>query len=1117
VKGFIELLTVIMGILVLVGGITMLPNDDVKVIQSTEVLSLASDESIIPLAVVAEADMSVEEVGSDFKIECDKNVYTGYSSIEVVCSFTNVNDYIAESKELSVVSEYNIKTSKILLYNDEIITNKYCTKYTTEKNCYTVITNKTENETGGEETICNDVQVCSKYEYDYGAFEPFLINSDSAKGLYFEPFETKVFKFIIDVPINSQGKFDVLAGDTTLDPWWDVTYNYRARLYENKTYEFPVSVNDTYGINGNIFWAKTWNESYGYSNYGGFTGSVAIANETDEKSWENETALTGHDVTDIWGSNAKAVWHMGEASGNAMDSTSNNNDAVNMSDVGYSQAGRFGDGYYLDGDDYVGFTDSASLSPTTELVISVWVNPDVAGVDDFWVSKDQQLVATQRAYYLETAAGGVARCLINDGAGSMYVDSVNPITASAWSHVLCKYKASFSGAHPSMEIYVNGVNDTNPVLGGAERNSIQNTNIAMRIGSSFNGFGLPTDYYTGYIDEVRIYDDADLFTKEVIEDLYFNGVVPNNLTWFGAAEANAMENATVTNSTYSPEPYETLNTTFTLNITTNDDATVTGVLNWNGTDYSSFEYNTTPKVWNMTRDVIPPIVETGGETVNFFWNLTFTYPNGTSYANVTSGVLHQDVNYAYYFSAPTANITTGITGDAFNWNATHYNFSSLATIYNLTAIFNNLSYTPTEYTGGIYSATTTLPILPGYYIYKYGFTVLYESGRFVRNSTDGGLTVTGVNITDCSSGTPIFRFDVWDEENVLTGINAKFYGTFRVYADYPDAFSSFNITKDYNTTHFICIEPNTTSSITIDADIRYDNESYYYPPRYYFMRNAVIDNVTDEIDLFLLNSTYATNIQFLVVNANSIEQSDVLVTIQRNYEEEGLYRTVAMGLTADDGYTNIRLRPYDIYYRPIVSRNGTVLRTFSPIILTTVQNILTISSELIGDYWKYHDKITYACSFTNATGVLQCDAIVSDGTSLTFKLEAFEIEATSSDLLCSETGTSSAVTLLCNLGNMTGRQASYKFWAVYSDNNDMLVEDMINGLFSGGFGVYGLLFMVMLVVSMVMVSLFNPTVALIACLISIVMGLSLGLMTISTPAVISLILVIIIGIYKVRS
>lgn len=774
---------------------------------------------------------------------------------------------------------------------------------------------------------------------------------------------------------------------------WYSTYFYRYQIFENTTSFYTKSINDTYGINGDIIWALTNNDSYIYSTETGTTGTITIANNTDEKYWENETTHLGNEPHNIWNSGEVFVSHMGD---DVNDST-----LYNLNYTVKTPAlvnGVFGYGREFLGNTLT-FLDASQISVTKNLSLCAWIN--TAGIvgDGYIIYKNNAAAG----YYFELNNVNL-RFLIRNSTVTMYRTSTGSIKSNVWVFVCGTYETNnVLDSSVSMKLYANGTE-----IAGTNTGNI--INIAdgladLNIGSSGGGGGS----INGNIDEVRIYNRT--LTSTEILNMYNNGI--NQLTRLGSESI-------------------------------------------------------TPTLFNWT--------------------------------------------------SPVANISTGAIGDGLQFNST-YTWSGLGTVYNISAVFNNTVYAPTLVSGTTYTYAMSLPTVSTAtnIEYYYSANVLYGGTDYIVNSTHGTVAVSPVSISNCSSGTPIFRFDVFDEETPLSTLTAKFYGTFRVYSSYPTSYSTFNVTLQGNTTHFICILPNTTSNIRIDADIRYDNESYYYPPRYYFMRNRLIDNVTDQINLYLLNSTYATNIQFQVINSNNIVQPDVLVSIDRYYEDSGLYRTVAMGVTADDGYTNIRLRPYDIYYRPIVSRNGTVLRTFTPIILTTVQNILTISEDEVGGYWQYNNNIMHSCTFTNATGILQCDAVVTTGESLTFKLEAWEILPVSTDTICAKEAYGSSVTILCDLGNMTGRKATAKFWAEMTTNHDPLDDIDINMDFGGEFGTYGLLFMAMLIMTMVMVSLYNPAVALIACFIAIILGLSLNLMSISTPAVISIILVIIIGIYKVRS
>ena len=77
----------------------------------------------------------------------------------------------------------------------------------------------------------------------------------------------------------------------------------------------------------------------------------------------------------VWTSNYKGVWHLDEASGNALDSTSNSNNLTDTNTVG-TGTGKVGTGRDFEKDNSEHFTiaDNASLSITGDISISCWFN-----------------------------------------------------------------------------------------------------------------------------------------------------------------------------------------------------------------------------------------------------------------------------------------------------------------------------------------------------------------------------------------------------------------------------------------------------------------------------------------------------------------------------------------------------------------------------------------------------------------------------------------------------------------------------------------------------------------------------------------------------------------------
>jgi len=196
----IALTTIFLIGLMLVGGIAVVGsgyiNPKVEYNQFTQPLQFKSESNDyeVPKEAYLNADASVSEVGSDFKIECDRTLYSGFSTIEVVCDISNVRDEFNIDKDIGFIFEpSSAKVSKSYVWNPTAVasSNTYCERWSEKETCEEDIKNMT--------TVCTTDRTCDKYktDYTYGAWESTSIKSNT-----FESRETRKYKFIIEVQRN---------------------------------------------------------------------------------------------------------------------------------------------------------------------------------------------------------------------------------------------------------------------------------------------------------------------------------------------------------------------------------------------------------------------------------------------------------------------------------------------------------------------------------------------------------------------------------------------------------------------------------------------------------------------------------------------------------------------------------------------------------------------------------------------------------------------------------------------------------------------------------------------------------------------------------------------------
>ncbi|WP_237535494.1 LamG-like jellyroll fold domain-containing protein [Streptomyces sp. SID3343] len=146
---------------------------------------------------------------------------------------------------------------------------------------------------------------------------------------------------------------------------------------------------------------------------------------------------------------------------------------------------------------------SSTLALTAGMTLEAWVKP--AAVTDW------------RTIMLKERGGGLSYALyangtnapntsINTSGGNddTYADGTTPLSTTAWSHVAATYDGT------TLRLYVNGVQ----VHATAHTGPIVDAGGALRIG----GNGVWGEYFTGLIDDVRVYDRA-LSPTELTTDM----------------------------------------------------------------------------------------------------------------------------------------------------------------------------------------------------------------------------------------------------------------------------------------------------------------------------------------------------------------------------------------------------------------------------------------------------------------------------------------------------------------------------------------------------------------------------------------------------------------------
>jgi autotransporter-associated beta strand protein len=263
----------------------------------------------------------------------------------------------------------------------------------------------------------------------------------------------------------------------------DTTDGYDLRFYDNGFLDgTPLDYEiETFDDSGDSYiWVKVPT----------FTQNTSIWAAWGEDATQQASTTNGV----VWDSDFKAVWHMGEATGLALDATANDHDATSKGGTPSStSSGRIGPA-----NDFVDAEGDYMMVPSNthtdfrvvgQMTVSAWVYNHTH-------SGDEHIVGTyDRGFYMYLDGNDKLRYQ-NNSSGST---SDTEVPDNEWTHVAVVYDENNPTSTRDGAFYINGV-----AVGDLVDIREQNDADHLTIGAGGNDRRSGSYYFDGLIDEVRI-------------------------------------------------------------------------------------------------------------------------------------------------------------------------------------------------------------------------------------------------------------------------------------------------------------------------------------------------------------------------------------------------------------------------------------------------------------------------------------------------------------------------------------------------------------------------------------------------------------------------------------
>jgi len=344
---------------------------------------------------------------------------------------------------------------------------------------------------------------------------------------------------------------------------------------------------------------------------------------------------------------------------------------------------------------------------------------------------------------------------------------------------------------------------------------------------------------------------------------------------------------------------------------------------------------------------------------------------------------------------------------------------------NITSINATFYYNNTAYNYGTRANTSTqanltgiinIPLGRGNVSYYWNYTI--NSHNNVTQKYNLTIYKIDMGLANSTFTTRAINFSIYDEKN-RSSIYGDFKGNFLIW------------TNDKNINKSVLFDISNKTNFTFGISPAWANYSYdlvgeytsaNYVTRFYYAENGTLDNATQEIELYDLDTASDTLFIQKIQDTNQFAVSNALINMQRYYPEIDDYRTVQISKTDDNGETSGFYQIETVLYRHIIIKRGvTLLTTERQVIVpktTPYTLIFTIGESLIYS-WEIFENLSlfdYYLKWNNVTKI--ATFYYNDISGLFSNASLFgywDIPSKGEVLVCSKNSTASSATLICDL------------------------------------------------------------------------------------------------------
>ena len=451
-----------------------------------------------------------------------------------------------------------------------------------------------------------------------------------------------------------------------------------------------------------------------------------------------------------------------------------------------------------------------------------------------------------------------------------------------------------------------------------------------------------------------------------------------------------------------------------------------------------------------------------------------------------------------------------------------------STYFNLDAnlVYNGSEYNTSEAGTGtnlIFTSTVDIPLVAsgGQENKTFFWKLLFYNGTATvnENTSSHYQNVTQISLSACTgSSRPFINFTAYNETDSGRINPFDFEASFSYYwLGDGSQFKSVSFDDDAVAEKSLCLTP-ADKTMKVSGVVEYDANGTYVSRNYYFDSFSVTNDTTN-ISLYLLDASDSTTfIQHVKSRETNVE--DAYVYMYRYYPDSDSWKVVQISKTDSDGKTvgfyeaELTTYRHEIYLDTTLKLNETEGRKIYPesapyTITFQIGDTLQDPTDIFDD----EEGITKTLSFDDDTKIVTFEYTDTSGSLSQARLSVYEERANQNDILrCNVTSTEASASLTCDMNNYNGTFIARGYIQRSPEDIIDTIRFIINTV-RDTFGTLGLFLGFFIILTVAMIFIWSPIVAIIALVASTVLLNLIGIFTFSGVWIWSLIAIGIILIW----